>query len=156
MAHIANVVISNNTQKQLATVSVFHKSDEYRNRYTWHDPINSSDSTETSMAIKYETGFDGASKYWWYVTWQYVGESKVYYTEPKSGQNFFSLFTDISNECDFKLGRNNKNSQYQTQPKEIKNEVMITITANNKASFGANISKYQTCYKEGEALKKMA
>lgn len=104
MQHLnANVQVKNTTDKQIATVSVFHKYDKVKNRHTWIGPLKDNESTDTSMTVQYETGFGGTSKDWWYASWQYVGESKVYYTDPKNGQDFFSLFTDIVDDVNLAI-----------------------------------------------------
>lgn len=101
--HTANVQVTNDSGKQISTVSVYHKYDSFKNKNSWIQFLNNGDTTDDSMEVKYKTGFGGTSKDWWYIAWQYSGENKVYYTDPENGQYFFSFFSDIKDDIDLAI-----------------------------------------------------
>jgi hypothetical protein len=171
--HTANVQIHNDTKKQISTVAVYHKYDDFKDRNRWDGFLNQGNSTDNLMEVNYKTGFGGTSKDWWYVTWQYSGENKVYYTDPENGQNFFSFFKNIKDDIDLAIDsvedaegdeealakiektatammiENIKNGdgglkQCNLESKDANKPVLITINSDNTVHFGIHSGSCDT------------
>lgn len=98
MSHkTAKVSVRNETEKTLRSVHVLHKySDDYKNKMDW-GRTPAGDSTSPELQVDYTTGVLTTGRDWWVVTWEYEGDDKVYYTDPKNLRGFMDFLEKVGN-----------------------------------------------------------
>lgn len=98
MAHkTAKVCVQNDTGKTLRSVSVLHKySNDYKNKKDW-GRVSEGKSTPPDLIVDYTTGAFTTGRDWWVVTWEYEGDNKVYFTDPKNLRGFMDWLEKVGN-----------------------------------------------------------